>query len=71
MSDGADNGLYEHILYLLPYEKSMWHEFRSYLSYSFGGVTLSLISMRALVYAVMTIGFLPFIGNAFRKHQVQ
>ncbi|WP_160672568.1 ABC transporter permease [Clostridium sp. C8-1-8] len=71
MSDGADNGLYEHILYLLPYEKSMWHEFKSYLSYSFGGITLSLISMRALVYSVMIIGFLPFIGNAFRKHQVQ
>ncbi|SHK28318.1 ABC-type Na+ efflux pump, permease component [Clostridium cavendishii DSM 21758] len=71
LGDGADNGLYQHIIYLLPYQKSMIHLFSAYISYSFGGLTLSLISMRMLAYIVMTIAFLPFIGNAFRKHQVQ
>ncbi|MBU3184870.1 hypothetical protein [Clostridium estertheticum] len=70
MEQGADNGLFNHILYLLPY-KSLDSAFRYYLSYPFGGLTISLILMRIVVYGTMTIIFLPFIRNAFRKHQVQ
>lgn len=70
MKQGADNGLFNHILYLLPYQ-SLQSKFSSYLSYSFGGLTISLISMRIVVYGVMAITFLPFVKNAFRKHQVQ
>ncbi len=70
MKQGADNGVFNHILYLLPY-KSIDPEFSSYLSYSFGGLTISLLLMRIIVYGVMAIAFLPFIKNAFRKHQVQ
>ena len=71
LGQGADNGIYDHILHLLPYQKSMRDMFSAYLSYSFGGITLSLISMRAILYTIITIAFLPFIGIAFRKHQVQ
>ena len=70
MGEGADNGLYNHILYLLPYPALM-PSFDSYLSYSFGGITISLLLMRIIVYAGFTIILLPFIRNAFRKHQVK
>lgn len=70
MSEGAYNGVFNHILYLLPY-KSLDPRFSSYLSYSFGGLTVSLMLMRIIVYGVMAIVFLPFAKNAFRKHQVQ
>ncbi|MBW9171489.1 hypothetical protein K2F43_09730 [Clostridium estertheticum] len=71
MKPGADNGVFSGILYLLPYKSLTADEFASYLSYSFGGLTISLILMRIVVYGVMAIVFLPFVKNAFRKHQVQ
>ncbi|EJO5347386.1 hypothetical protein NRP93_001464 [Clostridium botulinum] len=70
MKEGADNSFYNHILYLLPF-KAIQSELFTYLSYSFGGITISLILMRVIVYAAMAIVFLPFVKNAFRKHQVQ
>lgn len=70
IKQGPDNGVFNHILYLFPY-KSLESNFSTYLSYSFGGLTISLLLMRILVYGVMAIIFLPFVKNAFRKHQVQ
>ncbi|WP_035292916.1 ABC transporter permease subunit [Clostridium sp. KNHs214] len=67
---GADNGLFNHILYLLP-NKAMECDFSTYLSYSFGGLTISLLLMRVIVYGSMAIICLMFTKNIFRKHQVQ
>lgn len=67
---GKENGLFNHILYLLPY-KALQEEFSIYLSYSFLGITWSLLAMRVIVYTVIAISLLPFIKSSFRKHQVQ
>ncbi|APH16404.1 ABC-2 transporter family protein [Clostridium sporogenes] len=70
MKEGADNSFYNHILYLLP-SKAIDYEFSKYLSYSFGGVIVSLLLMRVIVYGAMGVISLPLVSNAFRKHQVQ
>ena len=71
MKPGTNNRVINDILYLLPYKSLTADECGSYLSYSFGGLTISLILMRIIVYGVMAIIFLPFVKNAFQKHQVQ
>ncbi|MBD5640060.1 hypothetical protein HYI18_15950 [Clostridium botulinum] len=70
MNKGADNGLFNHILYLLP-SKAMQPDFFTYLSYSFGGITISLLLMRVIVYGAVGVISLPLVRNTFRKHQVQ
>ncbi|WP_409069354.1 hypothetical protein ACFLKB_06800 [Clostridium sp. FAM 1755] len=70
MNEGADNSFYNHILYLLP-SKAIEYDFSKYLSYSFGGLIVSLLLMRVIVYGAMGVISLPLIRNAFRKHQVQ
>ncbi|MDU1320770.1 MAG: hypothetical protein E6931_04575 [Clostridium botulinum] len=70
MKEGADNSFYNHILYLLP-SKAIDYEFSNYLSYSFGGIIVSLLLMRVIVYGIVGVISLPLVSNAFRKHQVQ
>ncbi|GAA0741660.1 ABC transporter permease subunit [Clostridium oceanicum] len=70
MKEGAENGFFNHILYLLP-SKAINADVLTYLSYSFGGITVSLLLMRVIVYGAIGVISLPFARNAFRKHQVQ
>lgn len=70
MKEGADNSFHNHILYLLP-SKAIDYEFSKYISYSFGGVIVSLLLMRVIVYGAIGVISLPLVRNAFRKHQVQ
>ena len=63
------NGLYNLTLFLLPYRATM-PEVGKYISYQFGGLVLDAFSMRAILYAVLTILAIPFAGMGFKKHQV-
>lgn len=62
-------GAYNLTLLLLPYRSTM-PEFSKYISYQFGGLVLDLLSMRAILYVVLTMITLPFARLGFKKHQV-
>ena len=62
-------GIYNQLLFLLPYRSTM-PEFGKYVSYQFGGLVLDALSVRAIVYTVLTVISIPFIRLFFRKHQV-
>ena len=64
------NGIYNHILYLLPYN-AMDHGIRTMCSYPFGGVVFDYIGMRYVVYLLLLVVLMPFAGRAFKRHQVQ
>lgn len=64
------NGIYNHILYLLPYN-AMDHGIVNLVSYPFGKVVFDYIGMRYVVYLLMLAVLMPFAGRAFKKHQVQ
>lgn len=71
LKSSVTNGIYNHILYLLPYNVASFTELGYFTSYRFGGLVLSCISMRYVAYILLTVILLPFIGKAFKKHQVQ
>lgn len=64
------NGIYNHILYLLPYN-AMDHGVVNPVSYPFGRVVFDYIGMRYVFYLLLLAGLLPFAGRAFKRHQVQ
>lgn len=66
----TENGLFTHIVYIMPFRAINGDVF-NYLSYSLGGIIISLLLMRVIVYAAIGVISLPFARNAFRKHQVQ
>lgn len=70
LKESLTNGIYNHILYLLPFN-AMDHGIRTLLSYPFGGIVFDYIEIRYVVYLLMLAGLLPFAGRAFKKHQVQ
>lgn len=71
MRQSAENGIYNHILYLLPYNVASLTELGSLTSYRFGSLVLDCINMRYVIYILLTVCLLPFIGRSFKKHQVQ
>lgn len=62
-------GIYNLILFLLPYRSTM-PEFSKYISYQFGGLVLDTLTARAIVYTFFTVILLPLAGLGFKKHQV-
>ncbi|MCM1158512.1 MAG: ABC transporter permease [Bacteroidales bacterium] len=71
LTTSMTNGTYNHILLLLPYNVAMSTELGYLESYRFGNLVLSCISMRYVTYTLITVLLLPFIGRAFKRHQVQ
>lgn len=71
LQSSMTNGVYNHILYLLPYNVATFTELGYLISYRFGGLVLDCIRMRYVVYILLMVLALPFAGNAFRRHQVQ
>lgn len=69
LTPGGTTGLYNLILFLLPYRSTM-PEVGKYISYQLGGLVLDALSMRAILYAVLTGVTLPFARLGFKKHQV-
>lgn len=71
MRKSTENGIYNHILYLLPYNVASLTELGSLTSYRFGSLILDCINMRYVTYILLTAVLLPLIGRSFKRHQVQ
>lgn len=69
LTPSGTTGAYNLILFLLPYRSAM-PELGKYISYQFGGVVLNVLSVRALLYVLLTFVMIPFAKLGFRKHQV-
>ncbi len=69
LTPSGTTGIYNLLLFLLPYRSSM-PEISNYVSYQFGGLVLDLLSVRAILYVALTVIFLPFARLGFKKHQV-
>ncbi|MDO4312573.1 MAG: ABC transporter permease subunit [Eubacteriales bacterium] len=69
LTPSGTTGIYNLILFLLPYRSTI-PETGNYVSYQFGGLVLDLLSVRAILYAALTVLLLPFARLGFKKHQV-
>ena len=69
LSPNGTTGLYNLTLFLLPYRSTI-PEVGKYISYQFGGLVLDALSMRAILYAALTLIAIPFARMGFKKHQV-
>ena len=69
LSPNGTTGVYNLTLLLLPYYSTM-PKFGTYVSYQFGTLVLDAFSMRAILYAVLTVIMLPLAKLGFKKHQV-
>lgn len=69
LSPNGTTGIYNLLLFLLPYHCTM-PELNNYISYQFGGLVLDVLTLRAILYPVLTAIMLPFAKFGFRKHQV-
>lgn len=63
------NKLYNQILNVLP-SKAISFSFTNYVDYKFGNLIIALPTMIIFTCLVLTVVFLPFIKNNFKKHQV-
>lgn len=68
LSPNGTDGAYNLTLFLLPY-RAFIPEIGKYISYKIGGIVLDALSMRAVLYAVLTAVMLPLAGLGFRNHQ--
>ena len=62
-------GAYNLTLFLLPYRSTM-PELDKYISYQLGGLVLDVLTIRGILYTLVTTILLPFAGLGFKKHQV-
>lgn len=63
------NKLYNQILNVLP-SNAISFSFTNYVDYKFGNLIIALPTMIIFTCLVLTVVFLPFIKNNFKKHQV-
>lgn len=67
------NGVWNHIFMLFPSvscQSVFLLDATNYLSYPFGPITMDIITMRIIIYSVVSIICIPFAYNTFKKHQV-
>ncbi|MBP3918272.1 MAG: ABC transporter permease subunit [Clostridia bacterium] len=69
LSPNGTTGVYNLTLFLLPYRATV-PELGNYISYQFGGIVFDAFTMRAILYAVLTMIMLPIARIGFKKHQV-
>lgn len=69
LTPNGTTGIYNQTLFLLPYRATM-PELGKYISYQFGGLVLDAISVRAILYVLLTAIMLPLARLGFKKHQV-
>ena len=69
LTPNGTTGVYNLLLFLLPYRSTM-PEFGKYISYQFGGMVLDALTVRAVLYAVLTVIMLLLARSGFKKHQV-
>ena len=68
LTPNGTTGAYNLTLFLLPYRASM-PELGKYISYQFGGQVLDALTVRAVLYGVLTVIMLPLARLGFKKHQ--
>lgn len=61
-------GIYNLILFLLPYRATM-PELGKYISYQFGGLVSDALTVRVILYILLTIIMLPPAKSGFKRHQ--
>ncbi len=69
----ATNGIWNHIYMILPYTSGQSvfdSDFTNYFSYPFPGFTMDVITMRIVIYLILSIICIPFTYRIFKKHQV-
>lgn len=71
LKESMTNGVYNHILRLLPYSAMSSLGLQDLLSYPFGKLVISYGNMRWIAYLCLTVVILPFAGRAFKKHEVK
>lgn len=67
------NGVWNHILMLLPYRasQSIFSIYtNNYFSYPFPGFTLDILTMRMVAYIIISLVCIPFAYFNFKNHQV-
>lgn len=69
LSPNGTTGAYNLTLFLLPYRSTM-PELGKYITYQIGGLVLDAFTMRAVLYALLTVVMLPLARLFFSKHQV-
>lgn len=69
LSPDGTTGAYNLTLFLLPYRSAI-PEVDKYISCQFGSIVLDSFSVRAILYAVLTVILLPLARLGFKKHQV-
>lgn len=69
LTPNGTTGIYNLILFLLPYRATM-PDLGKYISYQFGGLVLDALTVRAILYALLTVIMLPLARLGFKKHQV-
>lgn len=69
LSPNGTTGAYNLTLFLLPYRSTI-PEVGKYISYQFGGLVLDAFTVRAILYALLTVVMLPLTRLGFKKHQV-
>ena len=69
LTPNGTTGAYNLTLFLLPYRVAM-PEFSKYISYQFGSLVLDTLTIRAILYAFLTVIMLPLARLGFKKHQV-
>lgn len=69
LSPNGTTGANNLTLFLLPYRSTM-PEIDKYISYQIGGMVFNVLSIRAILYAVLTAIMLPLAKLGFKKHQV-
>jgi len=69
LSPNGTTGVYNLILFLLPY-RSIMPELSNYISCQFGNLVLDIHTVRSVLYPALTVIILPIAGFGFKKHQV-
>lgn len=68
LTPNGTTGVYNLTLFLLPYRVAT-PELVKYISYQFGGLILNALTVRAILYALLTVIMLPPARSGFKKHQ--
>lgn len=69
LSPNGTTGLYNLIVFLFPYHSTV-PQFGQYISYQLGSLVLDIFSVRAILYASLTVIMLPLARLGFKQHQV-
>ncbi len=69
LTPNGTTGAYNLTLFLLPYRAAM-PEFSKYISYQFDGLVLDALTVRAVLYVLLSAIMMPLARLGFKRHQV-